>query len=68
VRPGGTYVQFTYGPKPPVARPVREDLGLTWRVSHKIWRNLPPARVYRFTQAPVGLRQLMPLRGPPRPR
>jgi phosphatidylethanolamine/phosphatidyl-N-methylethanolamine N-methyltransferase len=31
VRPGGTYVQFTYGPKPPVARPVREELGLTWR-------------------------------------
>jgi phosphatidylethanolamine/phosphatidyl-N-methylethanolamine N-methyltransferase len=50
VKSGGTYVQFTYGPKPPVARPVREDLGLTWRVSHKIWWNLPPARVYRFAQ------------------
>jgi phosphatidylethanolamine/phosphatidyl-N-methylethanolamine N-methyltransferase len=48
VRPGGTYVQFTYGPKPPVARPVREELGLDWRVSDKIWWNLPPARVYRF--------------------
>ncbi len=50
VRPGGTYVQFTYGPKPPVARSVREELGLTWRVSQKIWWNLPPARVYRFSQ------------------
>ncbi len=48
VRPGGTFVQFTYGPKPPVARPVREELGLDWRVSGKVWRNLPPARVYRF--------------------
>jgi phosphatidylethanolamine/phosphatidyl-N-methylethanolamine N-methyltransferase len=50
LRPGGSYVQFTYGPKPPVARPVREELGLDWRVSRKIWWNLPPARVYRFTQ------------------
>ena len=51
VRAGGTYVQFTYGPKPPVARSVREELGLTWQVSRKIWWNLPPARVYRFSQA-----------------
>jgi phosphatidylethanolamine/phosphatidyl-N-methylethanolamine N-methyltransferase len=51
VRPGGAYVQFTYGPKPPVARAVREELGLTWEVSRRIWRNLPPARVYRFFRA-----------------
>lgn len=50
VRPGGDYVQFTYGPKPPVARPVRDELGLTWRRSRKIWWNMPPARVYRFTR------------------
>lgn len=50
VIPGGTYVQFTYGPKPPVARQVRNELGLDWRVSHRIWRNIPPARVYRFTK------------------
>ncbi len=50
VKPGGTYVQFTYGPKPPVTRTVREALGLTWRRSHKIWWNAPPARVYRFQQ------------------
>jgi phosphatidylethanolamine/phosphatidyl-N-methylethanolamine N-methyltransferase len=53
VRPGGSYVQFTYGPKPPVARAVREELGLSWRVSGKIWWNMPPARVYRFTQTPA---------------
>lgn len=50
VRAGGTYVQFTYGPKPPVARAVREELNLVWRYSHKIWWNIPPARVYRFAQ------------------
>lgn len=48
--PGGDFVQFTYGPKPPLARALREDLGLTWRASGKIWWNMPPARVYRFTR------------------
>lgn len=48
LRQGGSYVQFTYGPKPPVTRQVREELGLSWRRSGKIWWNLPPARVYRF--------------------
>jgi hypothetical protein len=68
VRPGGSYVQFTYGPKPPVARPVREELGLTWRVSQQDL--VEPAARPRlpFHARPVGLRQLMPLRGSPRPR
>lgn len=51
VAPGGDYVQFTYGPKPPVTAVVRDELGLEWRRSRKIWWNMPPARVYRFTQA-----------------
>lgn len=55
VRRGGGFVQFTYGPKPPVARPVRTDLGLDWRVSHRIWWNMPPARVYRFFQPGSGI-------------
>lgn len=50
VRPGGVFVQFTYGPKPPVTKTVRDELSLTWDHSHKIWWNVPPARVYRFTQ------------------
>ncbi len=53
VRPGGDFVQFTYGPKPPVTSAVREQLHLTWRKSEKIWWNMPPARVYRFQQAGV---------------
>jgi phosphatidylethanolamine/phosphatidyl-N-methylethanolamine N-methyltransferase len=53
--PGGRYVQFTYGPKPPVARPLREELDLDWTVSRKIWWNMPPARVYRFFRKnPIG--------------
>lgn len=52
VAPGGDYVQFTYGPKPPVTKIVRDELNLTWRKSGKIWWNMPPARVYRFRQTP----------------
>jgi len=51
VPPGGDFVQFTYGPKAPVARPVRQEAGLIWRRSRKIWWNMPPARVYRFRRA-----------------
>lgn len=51
LRPGAGFVQFTYGPKPPIARGLRDDLALRWQVSPKIWWNMPPARVYRFTQA-----------------
>jgi len=46
----GSYIQFTYGPKPPVKPEIRAALGLTWTTSRKIWGNLPPARVYRFAR------------------
>ena len=45
VQPGGDFVQFTYGPKPPVTKTVRDELGLQWRNSGKIGWNMPPARV-----------------------
>lgn len=48
LRPGGAFVQFTYGPVPPVAAEIRSALGLRWERSEKIWGNLPPARVYTF--------------------
>ncbi len=46
--PGGRYVQFTYGNRPPLPRADIEKLGLSVNKGHKIWANLPPARVYRF--------------------
>lgn len=51
LRPGGAFVQFTYGAVPPVREAIREDLGLKHSSSRKIWGNLPPARVYRFEKA-----------------
>jgi len=47
---GGKYVQFTYGPKPPIAPAVREANGLEWRTLKKVRLNLPPAMPYVFTK------------------
>lgn len=49
---GGKYVQFTYGPKPPIAPDVRAANNLEWRTLKKTWFNLPPAMPYVFTQKP----------------
>lgn len=45
----GKYIQFTYGPKPPIKAELRNKLNLSWTKSSKIWRNLPPASVYHFS-------------------
>ncbi len=50
---GGVFIQFTYGPVPPINEALRKNLGLRWDVSRKIWGNLPPARVYTFRQSKV---------------
>jgi phosphatidylethanolamine/phosphatidyl-N-methylethanolamine N-methyltransferase len=49
--PGAPYIQFTYGPKPPLPAESLEKLGLRVEGGRKVWANLPPARVYRFTRA-----------------
>ncbi|MDQ2065059.1 methyltransferase domain-containing protein [Xinfangfangia sp. CPCC 101601] len=46
--PRGRYLQFTYGNRPPLPPELIAALGLTVSRGHKVWANLPPARVYRF--------------------
>lgn len=53
LRPGAPFIQFTYGPRPPIAEQVRTDLGLIAQRGEKVWGNLPPARVYHFTRAAI---------------
>lgn len=48
LRHNGRFIQFTYGPTPPVAESLRREFGLTWSTSRRVWNNLPPARVYSF--------------------
>jgi phosphatidylethanolamine/phosphatidyl-N-methylethanolamine N-methyltransferase len=45
---GAAMVQFTYGPKPPVPRGLRQSLRLVGTHGHRIWRNVPPAVVWTF--------------------
>lgn len=46
----GVFVQFTYGPQPPLRRQVADELGLQVRRVGFVWRNLPPATVYAYSR------------------
>lgn len=48
--PGASFVQFTYGQKAPISAALCHALDLSWTVSQRIWNNVPPAFVYRFTR------------------
>ena len=48
LRPGGVFVQFTYGPVAPVADTVARELGLQVRRGDFVLRNMPPATVYVY--------------------
>ncbi|MGC4252596.1 MAG: methyltransferase domain-containing protein [Sphingobium sp.] len=48
LRPGGTFIQFTYSMRPPVNRDILDMLDLdVVRVGQTV-RNFPPATVFRF--------------------
>ena len=44
VPPGAPFVQYSYGVKPPLPRTA----GVSVTLAAKVWRNLPPARVWLF--------------------
>lgn len=48
--PDAALYQFTYGPKCPVGKDIRAQLGLSARRTTRIWRNVPPASVYRIAR------------------
>lgn len=50
LREDGAFYQFTYGPRCPVAKQIRERLGLDSKRIGRTLRNLPPATVYRLTR------------------
>lgn len=50
LRPGGRYYQFTYRRRPPIPASLIQQHGLTVDLVGQTWRNLPPARVFRFSQ------------------
>lgn len=48
LKPGGIFVQFTYGPRPPLAHGLQHELGLEVRRGPQVLLNMPPARVYHY--------------------
>lgn len=48
LRPGGRFIQFTYGPANPVTRDVLDALELSARRASFTWWNVPPATVYVY--------------------
>lgn len=51
LKPEGRFIQFTYGPKPPISHKVLTSLGLRLRrAGFALW-NLPPATVYVLTRS-----------------
>lgn len=50
LRPGGSFYQFTYGPRCPVPRPLLDRLGLKATRIGRALANVPPAAVYRISR------------------
>lgn len=46
--PGGTLVQFTYGPRPPLAPALAQGLGLAGERVARVLANVPPAAVWVY--------------------
>jgi phosphatidylethanolamine/phosphatidyl-N-methylethanolamine N-methyltransferase len=50
LRPGGVFVQYTYGWRSPLDERVRKDMRLRTERVGMVWRNLPPAQVYVYSR------------------
>jgi phosphatidylethanolamine/phosphatidyl-N-methylethanolamine N-methyltransferase len=46
LRPGGRFVQFTYGSQPPLSDATQQSLCILAERGVRVWGNLPPARIY----------------------
>ncbi|GAB2586907.1 methyltransferase domain-containing protein [Dyella jejuensis] len=53
LRPGGVFVQYTYGWHSPLHEQVRRQLGLRCIRLGRVWRNVPPAQVFTYVRDPA---------------
>lgn len=49
----GAFVQFTYGPTSPVPERRLRRMGLAAEIAGRVWLNVPPASIWRFTAAAI---------------
>lgn len=45
---GGVFVQFTYWGKPPVPAEIAQRFNVGSKMTRRVWRNMPPANVWRY--------------------
>jgi phosphatidylethanolamine/phosphatidyl-N-methylethanolamine N-methyltransferase len=50
LRPGGALYQFTYGVGAPVPKSILRNLGLEEQFLGRVYRNIPPAAVFKITR------------------
>ena len=50
LRSGGVFIQFTYWVLPPLSRAAAAKLSIEGVVRGHVWRNLPPATVWRYSR------------------
>lgn len=49
LKPDGAFVLYTYGLVSPVPPHHQRSIGIRGQVAKHVWRNFPPARVWRYT-------------------
>lgn len=54
LREGGVFIQFTYWLLPPVPRMAAAKLSIEGAARSRVWRNLPPATVWRYRRMGEG--------------
>ena len=54
LRPGGVFIQFTYWVLPPVPHAAAAKLSIEGVACGHVWRNLPPATVWRYSRTGEG--------------
>ncbi len=51
MQPDGAMVQFTYGPHQPIPIELTDSLNIKGVRGEKVWKNAPPATVWRFVKS-----------------
>ena len=49
IKPDGVFILYTYGLLSPLSSQNQRSIGIRGRVAKLVWRNFPPARIWRYT-------------------
>lgn len=49
IKPDGAFILYTYGMISPLSSQNQRSIGIRGHVAKLVWRNFPPARIWRYT-------------------